>query len=90
MRIRVEPLRAHVRARADVGVAGIQSSLHDFANAEIGDFNLHFLIDQNIGGLQIAVDDFVGVQVFKAAEDLVADFGEEGLGEDDAVFEEGF
>lgn len=32
----------------------------------------------------------MGVQVFKAAEDLVADFGEEGLGEDDAVFEEGF
>ncbi|GER53783.1 two-component sensor histidine kinase protein [Striga asiatica] len=81
--IRVEPLRAHVGA-------GAHGPLHNFTHPEIGNLDLHRPIDEYVGGLEVAVYDFVSVEVLEAAEHLAADLGEEALGENDVVlFEEG-
>ncbi|KAK4750828.1 hypothetical protein SAY87_004310 [Trapa incisa] len=49
-------------ARADVGVAGVEGPAHDLADPEIGDLDLHFPVHEEIRGLDVAVDDLVGVE----------------------------
>lgn len=79
--VRVEPLGAHVRARADERVARVERAAHDLADAEIGDLDLHLPIHEEIRRLDVAVDDLVAVEVAEAFEHLPRDPGEEVLGE---------
>ena len=54
---------------------------HDFANTEVGDFHFHFIVDQQIRRLKVAVDDFVSMEVSKAVENLTRHVSEFGLRE---------
>ena len=54
---------------------------HDFANTKVGDFHFHFIVDQQIRRLKVAVDDFVSMEVAKAVENLTRHVSEFGLRE---------
>ncbi|KAH0459853.1 hypothetical protein IEQ34_010516 [Dendrobium chrysotoxum] len=91
VRIRIEPLRAHIRAGADVGDTGVERSAHDFAHAEVGDLNLACGVDEKIPGLNVAVDDLLRMKVRKTVEDLAGDSSNGRFREGDATAgEEGF
>lgn len=68
--IRVEPLRTHVRACADVRAARVKRATHDPTNPEIGYLHFVFAIDEQVRGLDISVDDLMGVEVAQSFEHL--------------------
>lgn len=70
----VDPLGAHVRDGADGGIA-VHGLRQRPAHPEIGDLDLVPGVDQQIGGLDVAMHDLAGVQVMEALEDLVGDAG---------------
>lgn len=69
----VETFGAHVCARADVRVTGVQRAAHDLADSEIRDLHLHLVVHQQVGGFQVPVNDLVPVEVTKPVENLARD-----------------
>ncbi|CAL9147612.1 unnamed protein product, partial [Musa hybrid cultivar] len=78
---RVEPLRAHVSARAHVGVAGVERPPQHLAHPEVGDLDLPGGVDEEVGRLDVAVDDLAGMKLGQTEEGLAGDSRESGLGE---------
>lgn len=53
----------------------MQSGSHDLTHSEVGHLDIHVAVDQKIGGLDIMVDDVVGVKVVKAVGDMTCHVG---------------
>lgn len=87
VQIRVNPFRTHVSNRPYGGVAGIHSLWEDSGHAEIGYFDLFPGVDEEVGGLDVAVDDAMAVEVVEAGEDLAREIGEAGFVVDWGSFE---
>ena len=83
----VDPLGAHVRDGADGGVAGVHGLVEDAADAEVGDLDAPRRVDEEVGGLDVAVHDVAAVEVGDPGQHLARDVGEERLGGDAAAVE---
>jgi hypothetical protein len=83
----VDPLGAHVGDGADGGVAGVHGLVEDAADAEVGDLDAARRVDEEVGGLDVAVHDVAAVEVRDPGQDLARDVGEERLGGDAAAVE---
>ena len=62
-------LRSHVLSRPAIG-EGFGFSVDLFGEAEVDDFAVAVGVDEYVFGLEVAVDDGLGVQVLDAVEDL--------------------
>lgn len=62
-------LRRHVNDRPD-GCLIVRVSQHELGDSEVGDLQPVVLVDQNVLGLQVAVDDRHRVQIFDAGDDV--------------------
>lgn len=80
--IRVDPLGAHVSDGPNRGVARIHGLLQDPAHAEVRDLDLLPHVDQEIGRLDVAMDDPTAVEVREPAEGLAGQIGEVLLSRD--------
>ena len=90
MGVGIEPLRAHVGAGPDVGVAGVEHPAHDLADSEIGDLHLHLSVHQKIRRFDVSVHDLVAMEVAEAVQNLNGDAGEIRLREGPFRFQERF
>ena len=81
VRVRVEPLGAHVGARAHVRVTRVQRSAHDLAYSEVSYLHFHLVVDQQIRGFKVTVNDLVTVEVVETVKNLPRHVCELGLGE---------
>jgi len=79
--LRVEPLGAHVRGGALVGGAVVAGAREDLGDAEVGDLDLTGGADEEVRGLDVAVDDAARLEVREAGQRLRGDLGERGLRE---------
>ena len=57
----VDLLGAHVIGRADVGVGEHTIVVHHAGETEVADFDVVVGVKENVTGLEIAVDDFLGL-----------------------------
>jgi len=78
---RVEPFGTHVRARADIGVAGFERAAHEFADSEVCNFNFSLGVYEDVRRFDVAVRDVARVEAREALEDITRHRGEPLLGE---------
>uniref|UniRef100_A0A0E0K630 Uncharacterized protein n=1 Tax=Oryza punctata TaxID=4537 RepID=A0A0E0K630_ORYPU len=83
----IDALGAHVGDGPDGGVAGVHGLVEDAADAEVGDLDAAPGVDEEVGGLDVAVDDVAAVEVRDPGEHLARDVGEEPLVGDAAAVE---
>ena len=50
-----------------------------FGNAKVGDFDVAFVVDEDVGAFYVAVDDVAAVEVGEPCEDLPDEVSDEGF-----------
>ena len=63
-------LRSHVLHCAAEGLGERPAVLEDFAEAEVDEFDVSVLVEHDVLGLEVAIDDVHGMEVFEGAHDL--------------------
>lgn len=76
--ISIDALRAHVGDGANRGFA-IHSLSEDAADAEVGDLDTALMVDEEIGGFDVTVDDLAAMEVGEAGDHLTGDAREVGF-----------
>lgn len=81
MAVRVETLGAHVGTCSNKGVACSKGACKDGANTKVRNLDLLPAAEENVGRLDVTVDNPVPVEVIQALEDLFGNLCEVALGD---------
>merc|ERR1719161_1402844 len=69
----VRPLRGHVDAGAEEGLGNFSGVAHDLGDAEVAELHVARVIEQDVLGLDVTVQDRITVQEGQAVENLMED-----------------